>query len=116
MPLHPSEKDRISHLLRDLQREMLSAILEARMRCSTDELASISEETAADTIYTIDKVAESAVRDWFSKHWPDELPIEIVMEGLENEPPLTFPRRLRPRAYRSQMHHRPDRWHTRNHV
>jgi fructose-1,6-bisphosphatase/inositol monophosphatase family enzyme len=44
------------------------------------DMAAIEGETAADTIYAIDKVADDALLGWFELHWPD---VEVVSEGLE---------------------------------
>jgi fructose-1,6-bisphosphatase/inositol monophosphatase family enzyme len=43
-------------------------------------MAAIEGETAADTIYAIDKVADDALLRWFEQHWPD---VEVVSEGLD---------------------------------
>ena len=45
------------------------------------DMAAIEGETAADTIYAIDKVADDALLRWFEIHWPD---VEVVSEGLED--------------------------------
>jgi len=66
-------------------------LLATRHRHSTEELSGVAEITVADTIYGIDKIGEHAIIKWFSSHWPSSLPAEIVMEGLEGRPPLTFP-------------------------
>ena len=44
------------------------------------DMAVIEGETAADTIYAIDKVADDALLRWFDLHWPD---VEVVSEGLD---------------------------------
>ncbi|MGB0258787.1 MAG: inositol monophosphatase [Coraliomargarita sp.] len=75
----------------DLQLAILKAIIHARSERSSDDLASISEETAADVIYAIDKVAEDAIRQWFDSNWSAEHPVEIVMEGVEDGYALTYP-------------------------
>ena len=43
-------------------------------------MAAIEGETAADTIYAIDRVADDALLGWFELHWPD---VEVVSEGLD---------------------------------
>lgn len=48
--------------------------------------------TPADTIYQIDRVSEDAILAWFEAHWPDELAVEIVMEGIDDQAPPVFPR------------------------
>ncbi len=94
MPIDPSDREPIRCLLQGLQRHLLQAIQDARAAHRRDELAAVSEETAADTIYAIDQVAEAAILDWFAAEWPSDLPVELVMEGLENGPEVTFPRGL----------------------
>lgn len=55
-------------------------------------MAEVVEVTPADVIYAIDKVSEEAILRWFAEHWPVDVPVEVVLEGLENAPgPVTFP-------------------------
>jgi len=44
------------------------------------DMAVIDSETAADTIYAIDRVADDALLGWFEAHWTG---VEVVSEGLE---------------------------------
>ncbi len=68
------------------------AVVAARNR-SARTLARVAAVTAADTIYRIDRVSEHAILAWFEAHWPADLPVELVMEGLEDaDEPTTFPR------------------------
>lgn len=85
-------KETLRELICELERAILKAILAQRGRSTVEALAAISEETAADTIYAIDRVAESTIEEWFANNWPAEWPIEIVMEGLEDATVLTYPR------------------------
>jgi fructose-1,6-bisphosphatase/inositol monophosphatase family enzyme len=87
----PEDHERIRSLLCDLEQTILKAILAARSVASVETLAAVSAETAADTIYAIDRVAESTILEWFATHWPPECPVEIVMEGLDDGEVLTFP-------------------------
>ncbi len=84
-------KAQLRDQLCDLQCAILKAILTARDTSRPDELATITEETAADVIYAIDQVAESAIKDWFSANWDSTNPVEIVMEGVEDDYALTYP-------------------------
>lgn len=43
-------------------------------------MAVIDSETAADTIYAIDRVADDALLGWFEQHWTG---VEVVSEGLD---------------------------------
>ncbi len=54
-------------------------------------LSAVADKTAADTIYGIDKIAEKVILSWFDREWPKEWPVELVMEGLEDIAPVTFP-------------------------
>lgn len=83
---------KIRYALCELQLAVLKAILEERELSSADQLASVSEETAADTIYAIDRVAEHTILEWLDAHWLTQWPVEIVMEGHEDGEPLTFPK------------------------
>ncbi len=44
------------------------------------DMAVIDSETAADTIYAIDRIADDALLGWFEEHWTG---VEVVSEGLE---------------------------------
>ena len=75
-----------------LQLYVIEAILSERAKRSTDQLALISEETAADTIYAIDRIAEESIDQWFRQNWPAQQPVEIIMEGIPDGEVLTYPR------------------------
>lgn len=45
------------------------------------EMSAIAGETAADTIYAIDAVADDALLGWFEEHWPE---VRVVSEGLDS--------------------------------
>jgi len=83
-------------LLCQLGESVRDSVIAARRVTSADSLASVAGQTAADTIYAIDRVSEDAVAGWFDGHWPADEPVEIVMEGPEE--PLTFPRGIAPAA------------------
>lgn len=85
------EKNEICRLICELQQAILKAVLAERERCTQDDLAAIAEETVADTIYAIDRVAEVTIVDWFGRVWPASRPIQIVMEGLGEDEVMTFP-------------------------
>ena len=54
-------------------------------------LRSVSEVTQADVIYQVDKTSEDAIIRWFETRWPSDLPVQIVMEGIDDDNILTFP-------------------------
>ncbi|WP_269523733.1 hypothetical protein [Coraliomargarita parva] len=84
--------ERIQTLICELQLDLLQRFLEARSRMHPEMLSSVSDETAADTIYAIDRICETAILEWFEANWPEEYPVELVMEGLESHGCVTFPK------------------------
>lgn len=83
--------ERMRLLLCSLQDHLREIICAARNADPERELAGVAEVTPADTIYAIDKISEAAIGEWYSSHWPADLPVELVMEGAEGNGPLTFP-------------------------
>lgn len=81
--------ERARRLLCRLQESIRERLLAARSRQSR-KFAQVAAETAADTIYHIDKISEDVLVAWLDENWPKSWPVELVMEGLEEE--LTFPR------------------------
>ena len=91
-PLRMSlDTERLRGLLCALQDAVQSAVLAARDSRSAADLAAVAEETPSDTLYGIDGPGEAAAVDWLDAHWPEDLPVEVVMEGREAR---TFPRGL----------------------
>src|ERR1700740_223732 len=85
-----SEPDRIRALMLDLGDHIRQCVLNARRDIDTADLAAISRESVADTIYGIDRISEDAITAWFSEHWPATIPVELVMEGMDPQNPITF--------------------------
>jgi hypothetical protein len=75
-----------------LQDHIRDALIAARDAQAGEELAEVAEVTAADTIYRIDRISETAILHWFQAHWPADWPVELVMEGAEGGDAHTFPR------------------------
>jgi fructose-1,6-bisphosphatase/inositol monophosphatase family enzyme len=44
------------------------------------DMAAVTGETVADTIYAVDRVADDALLQWFDQHWRD---VVVVSEGLD---------------------------------
>lgn len=82
--------DGLRVLLCRLQDTVLQAVVEQQRVATRGQLTAIAAETKADTIFAIDKVIEGTVLDWLSRHWPSSEPVELVMEGIEDEA-LVFP-------------------------
>jgi fructose-1,6-bisphosphatase/inositol monophosphatase family enzyme len=87
-----SDLERMRKLLCSLQSHLREIICAARNTDTDQALAGVAEVTPADTIYAIDKVSEAAIGDWFTNHWPAELPVELIMEGAEAHGPITIPK------------------------
>lgn len=81
--------ERARRLLCQLQETIRDGLIAARQRQSR-AFARVAAETAADTIYHIDRISEDVLVAWLDQHWPKSWPVELIMEGLESE--LTFPR------------------------
>jgi len=81
--------ERARRALCRLQETIRERLLTSRAR-QARKFARVAAETAADTIYHIDKLSEDALVAWLEQHWPKSWPVELIMEGLEEE--LTFPR------------------------
>jgi fructose-1,6-bisphosphatase/inositol monophosphatase family enzyme len=88
----PQQWDEVRRLLCRLQDAIRDALWAARDRQAAGDLAGIAAVTAADTIYQIDRVSEGVILAWFEAHWPPTWPVELVMEGVEEDHPVTFPR------------------------
>jgi fructose-1,6-bisphosphatase/inositol monophosphatase family enzyme len=82
--------ERARKLLCQLHLSIREALISARQR-DARSFAKVAAVTAADTIYQVDKISEAAITRWFEEHWPKTWPVQIVMEGIEDEEPLTFP-------------------------
>jgi fructose-1,6-bisphosphatase/inositol monophosphatase family enzyme len=78
-------------LLCALQVDLRDTLIAARKK-SGRSFATIAAVTAADTIYQVDKISEAAIFAWFERHWPRTWPVQLVMEGVEDDDEVTFPR------------------------
>jgi fructose-1,6-bisphosphatase/inositol monophosphatase family enzyme len=74
-----------------LQAHIRDTLVAARAR-EAAKFSRVVGQTAADTIYHVDRLSEHAILAWFEAHWPRAWPVELVMEGLEDGAPTTFPR------------------------
>ncbi len=81
--------ERLRQLLCDLGEAIREAVIVGRTGRGAAELSSVDSHAGGDTIYAIDKFSENAITAWFEKHWPEDLPVQVVMEGVEEE--LCFP-------------------------
>jgi len=90
-PTSDADLDRLRVLLCQLQDHIQSIVTRARRRHTSDELSRVVARTEADVLYGIDRVGEEGITGWFRERWPDEWPVEIVMEGLDPSRRLIFP-------------------------
>ena len=86
------EKERIRKLLCQLGATVRNHVIFMRSTVDSEQLASVSGVSESDTIYLIDKFSEESLLEWFSNNWPGDLPIELVVEGLEDHAPVLFPK------------------------
>ncbi|MDP0499247.1 MAG: inositol monophosphatase [Verrucomicrobiota bacterium JB022] len=76
-----------------LHRHLQSQILAARQAGGAQRQSEIDRVSRADVIYRVDARSEEVILRWFADHWPQDYPVELVMEGLEGPEPVTFPPR-----------------------
>jgi fructose-1,6-bisphosphatase/inositol monophosphatase family enzyme len=89
--MNSTQLNRARRLLCALQDDIRDTLIAARDR-DARRFAEIAAVTAADTIYHVDKLSEEAIFAWFEEHWPRAWPVELVMEGVEDDEIVTFPR------------------------
>lgn len=83
---------RARRLLGALHDRIHAAVIAARARQAA-RLSRVVGVTEADTIYLVDRIAETVILAWFEREWPRAWPVELVMEGLdERAEATTFPR------------------------
>lgn len=80
---------RVARLLHDLCRAVRDGVLEGRQ--TTANWETIERISPSDTIYRIDKISEEALIHWFESNWPEDLPADLIGEGLGDETGQRFP-------------------------
>lgn len=88
--IHPRTLEKLRRLLCALQIHIRDAVIASR-GAHARSFAKVAAVTQADTIYQIDKISEAAILGWFAKNWPRSLPVELVIEGIEDGDNVTFP-------------------------
>lgn len=76
-------------LLCSLGDAISDAVVSGRSHLNATRLSMLAGHAGGDTIYAVDKISEEAILAWFRSNWPNDLPVQIVMEGIEKE--LCFP-------------------------
>lgn len=66
--------------------------LQESAKSSLEERSSVAKTEASDVIYQIDLESEAVILDWFDRHWIDRPAVQLVMEGLESEGTVIFPK------------------------
>ncbi|HYP17787.1 MAG TPA: inositol monophosphatase, partial [Opitutus sp.] len=89
--MNHAEWEKARRLLCGLHIEIRDTLIAAQKRGARD-FARVAGQTSADTIYQVDKLSEEAILAWFERHWPRAWPVQVVMEGIEDDAPVTFPR------------------------
>jgi len=93
----------VLELLRDLQRAIRGAVVDACERQSSLELGAVADDGPGDTIYQIDKVSEALLLDWLEPEAEGLGGVVLVAEGLHGGE-LVLPRgRGKPCAWRLIM-------------
>ncbi|HEX4084585.1 MAG TPA: hypothetical protein VHY22_06740 [Chthoniobacteraceae bacterium] len=87
----PADAERMRNLLCELGDFVRDAVVAGRRGQGTEALASVSRESIADTIYSIDTLSEEAIIEWFKEHWPRDWPVELVAEGFDEPEARVFP-------------------------
>ena len=84
--------------LRELGRRVRDVVVKSRARVTEeewkDDLAEVSHQTSADTIYKLDLLIEPVIEE-FCEKWGRETPLVVVAEGIEPETGRVFPRGAR---------------------
>jgi hypothetical protein len=98
-----SDLDQIRTLLLALGDHVCESVIKARQVVDTASFAAVSRESVADTIYGIDRISEVAISDWFAEYWPSVFPVELVMEGIDPEHPVTVPAGIPPHRTQAKI-------------
>lgn len=87
-----NELNELRQLLCALGDAIRLRLAEARKVANGADFAAVSYKSAADTIYHVDKISEEAIQSWFESNWPARFPVQIVMEGIDDQDQVTFPK------------------------
>ncbi|HSF20036.1 MAG TPA: inositol monophosphatase [Vicinamibacteria bacterium] len=77
--------------IRELHAQIREAVVAAFARRELEELSSVARDEEGDTLYAIDRVGESVLRDFFERASLDE-PVVLIAEGLEPDGKIVVPR------------------------
>ncbi|MCC5790074.1 MAG: inositol monophosphatase [Opitutales bacterium] len=96
MSLSTADWNTCRTLLCALENTIRDAVIGARLRDGADGFSAIAEVSEADTIYAVDKISEEAIFSWFAQNWPAEWPVQVIMEGIDDNTTVVFPERAKP--------------------
>ncbi|MGH8046518.1 MAG: inositol monophosphatase [Chthoniobacterales bacterium] len=85
------ELEKFRVLLCRLGDAIRDAVIAGRARQTIAQLSEVAHESAADTIYAVDKLSEEAILAWFHEHWPADEPVELIFEGIDERHAPCFP-------------------------
>ena len=77
--------ERLRRLLCTLGDYIRDTVIAQRRSQTVESLSAVAFQSTADTIYGIDKISEAAITEWFAREWPADEPVQIIMEGLDEE-------------------------------
>lgn len=97
------DRDQIRGRLLQLGSFVRQHLLQVRGENQDTDFAAVARQDVADTIYEIDRVSEEFIEAWFRTSWPVDLPVELVMEGVDPAWPLTFPAGIPPENTRVKL-------------
>ena len=90
--IQPKELETCRQLLCKLGTTVRNTIQKTwEMGTENEALSEIAEEKEEDVIYKIDRISEATILNWLKKNWPDNMPLELVMEGLDSGKSVTYP-------------------------
>ena len=76
--------DDLLPLLRTLHDQIRSAVIAACENSALEELARVAADMEGDTIYSVDRVSESVLLEFFESEIAPHCPIVLIAEGIEN--------------------------------
>jgi len=70
-------------LLCELGAHVRDLTMAGRAGLPAGALGTVEGRSPGDTIYGLDRIADDAMVDWFSRHWPSTHPVRVVTEALD---------------------------------
>jgi fructose-1,6-bisphosphatase/inositol monophosphatase family enzyme len=86
-----SELERLARSLRKLHEIIRNELINASENTSIEMLSKVAHEADEDTIYTIDRISERYLIDYFEKYMSSIAPIILIAEGIGNGGQVILP-------------------------